>query len=205
MSTEDPVSVWIEQLRNADDAAASHLWNHFVQRLYDSARNRLRPETRRVYDEEDAVQSGFQSFCAGIAAGRYPQLQDREGLWRLLLSITARKVSHRHRFDQQLRRNVRRNQPDPFFAEATEQSLAAAVDGIASREPSPEFAAQFVEMCERLMQSLEDPSLQKVATLRMEGYSDTEIADQLGCSRSTVQRRLEVVRRHWQRLELSDE
>jgi len=205
MSTEDPVSVWIEQLRKANDAAASHLWNHFVQRLYDSARNRLRPETRRVYDEEDAVLSAFQSFCAGIAAGRYPELQDREGLWRLLLSITARKVSHRHRFDQQRRRDVRRNEPSPFFAEATKQSLAAPVEGIPSREPAPEFAAQFVEVCETLMQSLDDPSLQEVATLRMEGCSDTEIAEQLGCSRSTVQRRLEIIRRHWQRLELSDE
>jgi DNA-directed RNA polymerase specialized sigma24 family protein len=40
-------------------------------------------------------------------------------------------------------------------------------------------------------------------TLRMEGYTDAEVADRLRCSRRTVQRRLEVVRRHWGRLELS--
>ncbi len=202
MSSKDPVTLWIDELRNADELAAQNLWNHFVHRLYDSARHRLNPETRRVYDEEDAAQSAFRSFCAGIAAGRYPDLQDREGLWRLLLSITARKVAHRHRFDRQLRRDVRRNLQSPFFVQATENSDAAGVEGIPSREPAPEFAAEFVDVCETLMQSLDDPSLRKVAMLRMEGYTDAETAEQLGCSRSTVQRRLEVIRRHWQRLEL---
>jgi hypothetical protein len=30
MSNEDPVSRWINELRNADQAAARKLWNHFV-------------------------------------------------------------------------------------------------------------------------------------------------------------------------------
>jgi DNA-directed RNA polymerase specialized sigma24 family protein len=50
------------------------------------------------------------------------------------------------------------------------------------------------------MQSLGDPQLQLVATLRMEGYTDAEIGQRLGCSRSTVQRRLEIIRRSGLRL-----
>jgi DNA-directed RNA polymerase specialized sigma24 family protein len=42
-----------------------------------------------------------------------------------------------------------------------------------------------------------------VVTLRLEGHTDGEIAVHLNCSRRTVQRRLEVIRRHWDRLELS--
>ena len=39
--------------------------------------------------------SAFDSFCRGVAAGRFPQLDDRENLWRLLVILTARKA-----FDQ---------------------------------------------------------------------------------------------------------
>ncbi|MCA9215354.1 MAG: helix-turn-helix domain-containing protein [Planctomycetales bacterium] len=197
---EDPVTIWIDDLRNSDDSAASKIWNHFMQRLHDLARRKLRPETRRVYDEEDAAQSAFNSFCAGIALGRFPDLRDRESLCQLLLVITARKVAHRHRYDGQLRRDVRRTQSELIFSAATAE--ATQVDALPSPEPTPEFVAEFVDVCELLMNSLNDADLQKVATLRMEGYKDSEIADRLDCSRSTVQRRLEVIRRNWQELDL---
>jgi hypothetical protein len=47
LSSVDPVTLWIEKLRNADAAAARNLWNHFVARLYELGRKKLRPETRR--------------------------------------------------------------------------------------------------------------------------------------------------------------
>lgn len=205
MSSEDPVTLWIDELRNADEAAARKLWHHFVSRLYESARKKLRPQTRRVYDEEDAAQSAFHSACAGIAAGRFPDLQDRESLWHLLLAITVRKVAHRHRHDQQQRRDVWRNLSDSIFVQSSGAAAPASIEEIVSREPTPEFAAEFVETCEMLFQSLDDTALRQVVTLRMEGYADAEIADRLKCSRRTVQRRLEVVPRHWDRLELSSE
>jgi hypothetical protein len=48
MSSDDPISLWIDELRNAEESAAQKLWNHFVSRLYESARKKLMPETRRV-------------------------------------------------------------------------------------------------------------------------------------------------------------
>lgn len=205
MSSDDPVSLWINELRHADQPAAQKLWHHFVGRLYELSRKKLRPETRRVYDEEDVAQSAFHSLCAGIAAGRFPDLQDRDSLWHLMLVITARKVSHRHRHDQQERRDVRRTLTDSIFLQPSSDSAAVGVGVIASREPTPEFTAEFAETCETLFNSLSDTALQQVVTLRMEGHTDSEIAKRLKCSRRTVQRRLEVVRRHWDRLELSGE
>jgi DNA-directed RNA polymerase specialized sigma24 family protein len=202
-SSDDPVTLWIDELRNADQAAARKLWNHFVSRLYELGRKKLRPETRRVYDEEDAAQSAFHSVCGGIAAGRYPDLGGRGNLWHLLVVITARKVAHRQRHDQQQRRDVHRNLSDSIFSPSRDYSAPAGAGMIVSREPTPEFAAEFVETCERLCKSLDDPALQQVVSLRMEGYTDDEAAERLKCSRRTIQRRLEVIRRHWERLELS--
>ena len=141
--SDDPITVWIDQLREGDDSAARSLWNHFFLRLYELARHKLRNTTRRVYDEEDAAQSAFNSVCAGIMAGRFPDLQDRDSLWRLMLVITAQKVANRHRYDQQQRRDVRRNLSD-FILTNSDQDLDGGRVPLASREPTPEFAAEFV-------------------------------------------------------------
>ena len=38
--------------------------------------------------------SAFDSFCRNAERGRFPQLADRDSLWRLLVVITARKAAH---------------------------------------------------------------------------------------------------------------
>ncbi|MCA9168827.1 MAG: HTH domain-containing protein [Planctomycetales bacterium] len=197
---EDPITLWIDELRHLDDSAAEKLWQHFMLGLLEAAKTRLNPNSRRVYDEEDAAQSAFHSVCAGIRRGRFPDLHDRRCLWSLLLKVTALKVAQRVRYDHRQRRDVRRSLTDSVFANAT-NSENNVVDRLPSREPSPEFAAEFVEVCELLFQRLKDPSLQSVAMLRIEGFTDTEIAEKLTCSRRTVQRRVEAIRRHWECLE----
>ncbi|MEQ1903156.1 MAG: ECF-type sigma factor [Pirellulaceae bacterium] len=205
MLNDDPVTVWIDELGKADGATATKLWNHFAGRLYLEARQKLNPQTRRVYCEEDLALSAFNSVCKGIVAGRFPDLHGRDSLWRLMLTITARKVAHRHRHDRQQCRDVRRNLSDSIFVRSGDDVSPAGIDNLRSREPTPEFAAEFVETYERLWQSLDDPALQQVVSLRLEGYTDSEVAARLGCSRRTVQRRLEVIRRHWHSLESSGE
>lgn len=194
MQDTDPVSLWIEGLRQSDDSSIKGVWNHFAGRLCELARSRLSSSTKRVYDENDAVQSMFRSVCFGLADGRFPELKDRESLWRLMLVITSQKISNRHRFDKQQRRDIRRTLTDSVFCGNSDEVEANQL--VLSREPTPEFAAEFVETCEALFSGLADPSLEQVVILRMEGFTDTEIADRMNCSRRTIQRRFEVIRRH---------
>jgi DNA-directed RNA polymerase specialized sigma24 family protein len=51
--------------------------------------------------------------------------------------------------------------------------------------------------CRHLLERLGDPSLQCLALAKMEGYSNKEIAGQLGCSVRTVERRLRLIRDKW--------
>ena len=196
----DPVSVWIVQLRAADEVAARNIWEHFAIRLIAIARNSIRASTRRAYDEEDAVQSMFRSVCIGMAEGRFPDLNDRESLWGLMLIITSQKISNRHRFDQQQKRDIRRTLSDSVFF-GSEVSDAPLI----SREPTPEFAAEFNQICERLFTCLDDPGLREIVALKLEGFTDGEIAKKLNFSRRTVQRRMTMIRRQWQELELGCE
>jgi DNA-directed RNA polymerase specialized sigma24 family protein len=204
LSNDDPITIWVDELRQGDDQAGSKLWAYFFHRLREIARSKLRLTTRAVYDEDDAAQSAFQSVCAGIIAGRFPDLHDRDSLWRLMLVITVQKVANRHRYDQRQRRDVRRNLSDSIFTNSREEVVVGG-QRLASREPTPEFAAEFVEICERLLRSLEETTLKQVATLKMEGYTDNEIADRLRCSRRTVQRRIMIIRRHWEGLEVGSD
>ena len=203
--TNDPVTLWLTQLREDDEDAATKLWNHFVDRIRGVARKKLNLESRRVYDDEDIAQSAFHSICAGVASGRFPELNDRNGLWQLIMVITSRKVSYRHRYDRQDCRNIFRNTADYFLSDSNSVVVLPKSGQALSREPTPEFTAEFLETYEKLFASLADPALEQVVTLRMEGYTDDEIANRLKCSRRTVQRRLEIIRRHLERMDLASE
>ena len=195
MNHAEPVSEWIEQLKAGDDSAARKIWNHFAAPLYAAAQKKLSSATKRVYDEQDAAQSAYHALCAGVAAGRYPDLADRTGLWRLLLVITSRKIADRHRYDRREQRDLRRTATEGNLLDTDASGL---INKLSSRTPTPEFAAEFVELCGELLEKLDDPQLRQIGWLKIEGYNDQEIADQLGCARRTVQRKVERIRRAWQ-------
>ena len=98
---EGSVTRWLHELVAGDQAAAQELWNRYFQRLVGLARSKLRGAPRRAADEEDVALSAFDSFCRGAEQGRFPRLDDRDNLWRLLVVITERKacdlVQHEHR------------------------------------------------------------------------------------------------------------
>ena len=77
---------------------------------------------------------------------------------------------------------------------ASELDALAQVIG---REPTPEFAAIVTEEYQRLLASLPDESLRKIAIAKLEGTSNEELSQQLGCSLRTVERKLWVIRKRW--------
>src|SRR6516162_5737990 len=91
---EGSITYWLHQLQAGDQEAAQELWNRYFQRLVGLARSKLRGAPRRVADEEDVALSAFDSFCRHAEQGRFPDLADRDGLWRLLVVMTSRKSAH---------------------------------------------------------------------------------------------------------------
>ena len=145
--------------------------------------------SRRAADEEDIALSAFASFCRGVSANRFPHLGDRDNLWRILLTIVVRKAAHRRRDDHREKRNV-----DRLLDEA---SLETSLDHLISAEPTPEFAAEVADECDRLLTKLTSDELRHVAVLKMEGYTNPEIAERLDCAPRTVDRRLQLIRELW--------
>ena len=64
-------------------------------------------------------------------------------------------------------------------------------------EPTPAFAAQVAEECQRLLDRLGDETLRRIAVWKMEGFTNDEIAGQLDCSPRTVTLKLQAIRIIW--------
>lgn len=201
MSDELSVTDWIDQLRNADPDAARRLWERYCRDLVRLARQKLAGSPRRVADEEDIALSAFDSFCRGVERGRFPLLHDRDGLWRLLLTITERKAIDQKAYLGRARR--RAEVGESAVAGAGAAASGAAFEQVAGREPSPEFVAEVAEECRRLIDRLPTVPLRQVALWKLEGYDNGEIAAKFGCSRRAVERKMALIRSLWEGEEAS--
>jgi DNA-directed RNA polymerase specialized sigma24 family protein len=196
MSPEGSVTHWIGEIKIGAAAASQKLWEAYFQRLVGLARIRLGNTPRRAADEEDVALSAFNSFFEGVAKGRFPQLNDRNDLWRVLVRITACKAI------DQITRN-RRKKRRPRDAAVRGESIFAGLEGgiaqVVGDEPTPAFAAQVAEEYEQLLECLPNPNLRSVAVWKLEGYTDQEIADKLACTVRTVERKLQLIRCLWEK------
>jgi DNA-directed RNA polymerase specialized sigma24 family protein len=181
----ESVTHWLRQLTASEDSAAQQqLWNRYFMRLTALARTRLTGAPQRDADEEDVVLSAFNSFFSAARAGRFPELHDRTGLWPLLVKITARKAINQ----------VKRQQAKKRSSNAEVQVVDIA--HLVGDEPTPQFAAEVAEQVQRLLGQL-DAELRTVAVMKLEGFTNIEIADHFGVVERSIARKLARIRLEW--------
>ncbi|GAB5401868.1 MAG: ECF-type sigma factor [Aureliella sp.] len=205
MTSSENVSHWIELVKDGDSVAANQIWATYFERLVRSIRGRLQGQNRAVSDEEDIVLSVFDSFYNAAEKGRFPDLSDRDDLWRLLLRMSARKIVDKHRRDGRQRRGGglkihSLDQTRGAEAKGTEEKVAEAI----GNEPSPEMVLMMEESVEQFFSHLGDGQLSELAVAKLEGYSNAEIASRFGCSERTIERRLHLIREKCQQEMIAD-
>ena len=159
IETKGSVTRLIQELRSDDpgvrDVAARLIWERYFRALLDLARRQLDRRVRRREDEEDVLQSMYDSFCRRQRRGDF-DLAGRDQLWSLLVQITlckARNVANKHRSGK---RDV-----------ARELNLADDPSGIAgwslelmdASGPTPSEAAVLNEALEQRLRVLKEPDL----------------------------------------------
>jgi len=198
VSEDGSISRWLEGLKAGDPADVQRLWDRYFHRLVGLAGTRLPRHARRDYDAEDVALSAFHSFCDRVSRGQFPALDDRDDLWRLLSTITARKAvsTVRHQTRQKRGGGQVLGESAVMGAGEIEQGLARFL----SREPSPDEAAEFADDLERLLDMLGNPTLRTIALHKLEGHTSEEIASHLGISSRSVDRKLELIREVWREM-----
>jgi RNA polymerase sigma factor (sigma-70 family) len=182
----DSVTQWIANLKecgHSDDA--NRLWDRYLDRLLALARRKLGSASRSTADEEDVAVSAFETLLRGIRHDRYAQLNDRHDLWQILVMLTERRAISQRRSELAQKRG----------GDKTKHPLP---DQLHAHEPTPEQALQFAEELDRRLAELPDELERDIAIRRMQGYSNAEIADDLGIGLRTVERKLALIRRTWQ-------
>lgn len=198
MADDDSVTQWMQAAGNGDSDGIQKLWQRFFHQMEDVARKRLPRGRRRHSDEEDVALNAFQKFCAGAAAGKFPQLNDRDDLWRLLLVITKREALQQQRAEGRQKRGGGFIRGESYFGAAPDpDSSAAGLDQQQHSTPTPDNACLLVEEFERLLIALNDDQLRQIALSKMEGSTVEEIAVQMGLSPRSIKRKLQLIRQCW--------
>jgi RNA polymerase sigma-70 factor (ECF subfamily) len=170
------------------EEAARQIWLRFAGRLRGLVRSRLDPRILRRAGEEDVLQSLFASFFTAPPDPGGPP-RSRADLWRLLVHFALCKVVNTAEYHRAQRRDVRRERllsdtPDDGFtpAEPEDPRWIGPEDEVLARE---EF--------DRLRNVVPD-DLRLVFDLRLEGYTNAEIARQINRVERTVELKLRAIR-----------
>jgi DNA-directed RNA polymerase specialized sigma24 family protein len=194
MPPEGSITCWLAELElGRADEAQHELWKRYFSRLAGLARIKLGQMPRSVVDEEDVATTALSSFFIGVARGCFPKLHGRDELWPLLAKITSRKAVDQRRYLLAEKRGGILTQHDPTIV-GSSISMYGWAEELIDRELQPDHLLAVCEECDRLLGMLPDPQLQLIARRRLEGYTNAEIAEQLGVIERTIERRLRSAR-----------
>jgi len=194
-NSSEQISVWIEKLAAGDERAPEVIWNNYFEKIQRYARRRLKEMPRRAADEQDIALSAFNSFFQAAKADRFPKLHDRDDLWKILITITARKATAQQRRHFAEKRGGGRVNGESILMDATGKN--EGLGQFLGNEPTPQLVAEMEEQYERLISSLNDDLLKSIVEQKFQGYSNEEIADSIGRNVRTVERKLALVRDIW--------
>jgi len=198
MPPDEDITHLIDQLKHGDQRAAERVWELYFQKLVRLAARRLHGLSKRDRDEEDVALSAFHSFYKRASDGRFSRLENRDDLWRLLVTITARKSSSFVKYHMAAKRGGGKTRGESVFRAPDDESPhPTGIEQIAAVDPSPEFADGVFNTCTELVNSLDDP-LRRIALLKIEGYTNAEIAKRLGIAARSVTRKITLIRQKWE-------
>ncbi len=178
------------QVRDGDDSAASELWQRCFPKLVAIARRSLRSLPHRHEDAEDAAQSALISFWKRLRRDDESSNLNRNSMWKLLATIAIRKTRGQLRREKAQKRGA--------GAVLNESELTAEFSGRRSLDDllGTVSTSDFDLACEEWLMKLAD-DLRPMAVLRVLGHTNDEIAQLLGCSERTVERKLQLIRDTW--------
>ncbi len=178
------VSNWIHGIRHDQGDAQRCLWERYFPRVLLLAKSKL-GRAGVLADAEDVAASVLDSLLQGARTGRFSLLNNRNDLWLLLFAITQGKASSLRRHNL-----ARKRSPTAWRVD---------LEAVPADQLSPEFEAVFEDLIRDLFARLPNEEFRRLARLRLDGWTNLEIADQLDLTVRTVGRKLQLIQAIWSR------
>ena len=177
--------VLIDLWRGGDENAARQIVERYFDRLLALAGRRISQRLASRVDPEDIVQSVFRTFFVRLKDGQFV-FQDEDDLCKLLMRITLHKTLRQVAFHKAAKRdpNLEANQGDHH-----RDLLLALLD----KEPSAEATVAFLDQLDHFLDQLE-PQTRRIIEMRLQGYTNDEIAKELNVYDRKIRRAVERVR-----------
>lgn len=203
MDTNGSVTNWLRAMEEGDEDAAQQLWERYSGDMLGVARRRMRRlKQRDIVDEEDIVVSAFAAVCLAARKGQLASVLNRTDLWGLMVVSTLQKIGQRVQYSE-----AQKRQPDKLIRQADGlDEFGSRMERLVSDADGPASEAMHADRMEQLLARLSNPDLRAVAVLRLAGHTNDQIAAELGFTRRTIQRMLNLIRISWvELLSASDE
>jgi RNA polymerase sigma-70 factor, ECF subfamily len=175
----------IDLWRQGDENAARQIVEGYLDRLVILARRHLHQRLAPRIDPEDIVQSVFRTFFSRVKDGQFV-FSEQDDLTKLLVRITLNKTLRQVAFHRAAKRN-------PGLETANDEGHHDRLQGLLAVEPTPEATVAFIDQLEHLLGQLQ-PQERQILELRLQGYSNEEIAQKLGIYDRKIRRVIEHVR-----------
>ncbi len=177
----------VARLEQGDEDAAEEVYQRYANGLIRMAHSHLDQRMRQKFDAEDVLQSVFRSFFQRQVSNPF-QLEDWDSLWNLLIRITLNKCGRRIEFYRAAKRSVQQETNEqPLDPESRDALLCL------TREPTPDEAAMLSDTIDKITGPLSDLERQ-VFEQTLQGYTATEIGEQVNRSSRHVRRILDQLR-----------
>lgn len=175
-------------MQQGDEIAFGAFFETHYERIVRYAKKRIGTFPLRVADEEDIAISAMNSLFRNIEENRY-DIQNSMELWKLLVTITNRKLSKQRHAHFAQKRGGGKVRGDSIWQNSGSQ------EDFVQRPQGGEM--EWIETTDVLFQRLDDPKAREVARLLLEGHSIEDVAVELGCVRRTVERKIASIRVIW--------
>ena len=181
-SKHEVTIAWLDDLADGKQSAVEQFWARYGESLQRVAERQIASWLRRRVDPEDVVQSACRTFFRRASEGNFT-FETKDDVWKLLLTITLNKVRMQARFHSRNRRSVSKEQALP-----DEPNLQPA---------EWDHAIEQVELKDMLQVAFsdKDDERQNVLEMWLEGRTQKEIAETIGCSERTVRRIQDRIRK----------
>ncbi len=175
----------LSMFRAGNEQAARELYERYVDRLLALARKRISQRMASRVDPEDIVQSVFRTFFGRVKKGQF-RIADQDDLCKLLVRITVHKTLRQVAFHKAAKR-------DPSLEAGQDGYSAEGIQRVLDDEPGHEDAVAFLDQLEHFLAQLR-PEERQILEMRMQGYSNDEIAKKLNIYDRKIRRTIERIR-----------